>query len=211
MADRIGIFGISGQARDLADIAFHCGLTPVYVVRNSDEASDVDSIEVILEADVLNHTEMSFAIGIGDPLIRKKIYERFGDRLNFRNLIHPHASFGRGQIDRINQSQGVVVCAGVRMSNSIQVGDFTLFNMNATVGHDCVIEDFVTVSPGACISGNVHVGEAAWIGTGAIINQGRPERKLQIGCGAMIGAGAVVLGDCEPAGTYVGVPARRIK
>lgn len=97
------------------------------------------------------------------------------------------------------------------MTNNIDVGAFTLFNLNATVGHDCLIDNFATVSPGACISGNVHIKRSAWIGTGATINQGTPGRKLVIGARSMVGSGAVVVKDCEADGTYVGIPAKRIK
>lgn len=212
MNNRIGIFGFSGLAREIGDIALENGLSPLYVLRDIHEAGSADeSASFILEADVLRYAGMEFVIGIGDGSVRKKVYDRFKDRLKFRNLIHPQASFGRGQLDQINLSKGVVVCAGVRMTNNIRVGDFTLFNLNATVGHDCIIDEFAVVSPGACISGNVHIQQSAWIGTGATVNQGEPSKKLVIGAGSMIGSGAVVVKDCEPGGTYVGIPAKRIK
>lgn len=212
MTNKVGIFGFSGLAREVGDIAWEIGFSPVYVIRDPEEAVGADdSVSVILESDVLKHPGMEFVIGIGDNAIREKVYERFKDKLKFRNLIHPHSSFGRGQLDRINRSIGVVVCAGVRMTNNIDVGAFTLFNLNATVGHDCLIDNFATVSPGACISGNVHIKRSAWIGTGATINQGTPGRKLVIGARSMVGSGAVVVKDCEADGTYVGIPAKRIK
>jgi len=105
----------------------------------------------------------------------------------------------------------VVVCAGVRFTNAIEVGDFAIFNLNATIGHDVVIDDFVNIAPGASVSGNVHLGTRVMIGTGAAINQGTPEAKLVVGAGTVIGSGAVVVADCEPDAVYVGVPARRIR
>lgn len=212
MTNKVGIFGFSGMARDLGDIALEAGLVPVYIVRDSAEAAQADSTySVILEVDLPKFDGMEYVIGIGDCAVREKVYERFKDKLKFRNLIHPATSFGRGQLDRINRSIGVVVCAGVRMSNNIEVGAFTLFNMNATIGHDCVVEDFSVVSPGACISGNVHIERSVWIGTGATVNQGAPDRKLVIGARSVVGSGAVVVKDCEHDGTYVGIPAKRIK
>jgi acetyltransferase-like isoleucine patch superfamily enzyme len=103
------------------------------------------------------------------------------------------------------------VCAGVRFTNAIEVGDFSIFNLNATVGHDVVFEPFVNISPGACISGNVHLGTGVMIGTGAAVNQGTPAAKLTIGAGTAIGSGAVVVKDCDAEAVYVGVPARRIR
>ena len=58
---------------------------------------------------------------------------------------------------------------------------------------------------GAHLAGSVEVGEASWIGAGAIVNN-----NLCICGNCMIGAGAVVLKDIKEAGIFVGVPAKRI-
>ena len=50
------------------------------------------------------------------------------------------------------------------------------------------------------------VEENCILGTGC-----RVLGAVTIGAGAIIGANAVVLSDCESGGTYVGIPARRIK
>jgi acetyltransferase-like isoleucine patch superfamily enzyme len=74
-----------------------------------------------------------------------------------------------------------------------------------------MVEDFVNVAPGACISGNVHLGARCWVGTGAVVNQGNGSSKLQIGADTIVGSGSVVVRDCEPNAVYVGIPARRLK
>jgi sugar O-acyltransferase (sialic acid O-acetyltransferase NeuD family) len=209
---RLGIFGASGFAREVGDIAAELGYTPVYIARDAAERDEWPfEDEIVLEAEVEASAIESFAIGIGDNAIRQRVAARFADRLSFPSLIHPSASFGRGQRERIAAARGVIVCAGVRFTNHIEVGSFTIFNLNATVGHDVVIEDFVNVAPGVCVSGNVHLGARSWIGTGAAINQGTPLAKLRVGADTVIGSGAVVVRDCEPEAVYVGVPARRIK
>ena len=110
----------------------------------------------------------------------------------------------------LEQRRGVTVCAGVRFMNSIQVGDFTVFSLNATIGHDCIVDDFVTIAPGVNVSGHVHIGSACWLGTGAAVNQGTVRAKRSIGEGTVIGSGAVVIHDCEPGAVYAGVPARKL-
>lgn len=109
------------------------------------------------------------------------------------------------------ESVGTLVFAGVRMGSNVRVGAFCTFNLNSTVSHDCEIGDFANLSPGANVAGNVRIEEDAWIGTGVAVNQGSAYRKLTIGARAVIGSGAVVLGDCDPDGVYVGVPARKIR
>jgi acetyltransferase-like isoleucine patch superfamily enzyme len=91
------------------------------------------------------------------------------------------------------------------------VGAFCVFNLNATVGHDCVFEDFANVAPGATISGNVRVATRSWIGTGAAINQGSNTEKLLIGVDTTIGSGSVVVKSTDASAVYAGIPAKRIK
>jgi acetyltransferase-like isoleucine patch superfamily enzyme len=54
--------------------------------------------------------------------------------------------------------------------------------------------------------GSTRVGNDVWIGLRAVIRDG-----VEIGNGAIVGAGAVVVGNLEPYGIYGGVPARLIR
>jgi sugar O-acyltransferase (sialic acid O-acetyltransferase NeuD family) len=208
----LGIFGTSGHARDVADIGEALGHRVVFIARDGNELAAWNMPgDVILESQINLGTDWLFAIGIGENAVREKVARRHQGRLRFAHLLHPSASFGRGQRAQIEARSGVIVCAGVRFANNIQVGDFCIFNLNATVGHDVTTEDFVNVSPGANISGNVHLGARCWVGTGSAINQGTAAAKLRIGADTMVGSGSVVVRDCEPSAVYVGIPAKRIK
>ena len=212
----LGIFGTSGFAREVDDIAEALGWRTVFIARDAAERDTWDwPGEVMLEQDIDLRSDAvgskHFIIGIGDNAVRQKVAQRYAGQLEFINLLHPSASFGRGQQALIELRRGVIVCAGVRMTNNIQVGDFSIFNLNVTVGHDALIDDFVNVSPGANISGNVHIGTRCWVGTGAAINQGTPQTRLMIGADTMVGSGSVVVRDCDPGAVYVGAPAKRIK
>ena len=198
---RIGIFGTSGMAREAGDIAWELGLEPVYVARDK---AELDAYafqgQIILESDIDRYQDMGYVIGIGDNGIRQHIAQRYTGRLRFTNLIHPSASFGKGQRELLEAKRGIIVCAGVRLTNNIQVGNFCIFNLNSTISHDVVIGEFVYVAPGAHITGNVHIDARAWIGTGVAINQGTETRRRYIGADTTIGSGAVVVKDCEPNG-----------
>jgi sugar O-acyltransferase (sialic acid O-acetyltransferase NeuD family) len=166
--------------------------------------------EIALEAEVASIAEADFAMGIGDNSARRRVAAGFSGA-RFPAFIHPDTSFGRGQRLMAQESVGTLVFAGVRMGSNVRVGAFCTFNLNSTVSHDCEIGDFANLSPGANVAGNVRIEEDAWIGTGVAVNQGSAYRKLTIGARAVIGSGAVVLGDCDPDGVYVGVPARKIR
>lgn len=209
---RIGIFGTSGMAREAGDVACELGYAPVYVARDPAEmAAWTFPADVILEADVRRHCDMPYVIGIGDNAIRAQVASRFLGELRFATLIHFSATFGQGQRQAVEACRGVIVSAGVRFTNSIRVGDFCIFNQNATIAHDVVVEDFVHVAPGANISGNVQLGSRCWVGAGAVVNQGSAGARLCIGAGTVIGSGAVVVRSCEAGAVYAGVPAKRIK
>lgn len=208
----LGIFGASGMAREVGDIAYEIGLSPIYIARDQTEVDNwTFPEEVISEADVLRYSSISCVIGIGDNRLRQQLAQRFEGKVRFSNLIHPSATFGRGQREIIESQRGVIVCAGVRFTNHIQVGNFGIFNQNATIAHDVVIDDFVHVASGSVISGNVHISKYCWIGAGATVNQGASRAKLQIGEGTLIGSGAVVVKSCDANAIYVGVPAKRLR
>jgi acetyltransferase-like isoleucine patch superfamily enzyme len=71
-----------------------------------------------------------------------------------------------------------------------------------------MIGDYVTFAPGVQCNGNVHIGDHAYVGAGAIIRQGKPGEPLRIGVGAIVGMGAVVTHDVAAGMTVVGNPAR---
>lgn len=211
MGKLVGIFGTSGMAREARDIANDLGLTAIFVARDKTELTAFGDVgETILESDISRFSDIPYVIGIGDGAIRRKIASRFSDSVKFGNLIHPTATFGRGQREKLDCQEGVIVSAGVRFTCGTFVGNFTIFNLNATVSHDCIIGDFVTISPQACVLGNVEVRRGALIGAGAVVNQGGNSSKLIIGENTIVGSGAVVLQSCSPNSTYVGIPARLI-
>ncbi len=148
-------------------------------------------------------SKAEFLVGIGNPAVKRKVaakVARFGGR--FGNVFHPAAVTSRF----VEFGEGTIVTAGVILTNQIKIGRHVILNLDVTVGHDCVLEDLVTVAPGVHISGNVHVGEGTDMGTGAVIIQG-----IRIGRWSVVGAGSVVTKDIPDNCTAVGVPARVIK
>lgn len=95
--------------------------------------------------------------------------------------------------------QGVIVVAGTRIGNSVNV------HTGATIDHDNVIEGGANLGPGVHTAGRVHIGRDAFIGTGAIFIP-----DVIVGEGAVVGAGAVVIRSVRPFDRVVGVPARSI-
>ena len=68
------------------------------------------------------------------------------------------------------------------------------------------VDDYVTIAPGATLSGAVRVGEGADLGTRCTAIQG-----IAIGAWSVVGAGAVLTAAVAPNVTVVGIPAKIIK
>ena len=71
------------------------------------------------------------------------------------------------------------------------------------VEHECIIENFVHIAPGAVLTGNVIVGENTLIGANATILPG-----IKIGKNCIIGAGSVVVKDVCDNSVVKGNPAK---
>ena len=206
---KLAIFGTSGFAREVRDIAVLIGCEEIIFIGTTPEAP-IQGSPVAAEEEIPSLTGEGwvFSIGIGNPQTRKTIRERYPDLL-YANLIHPSATFGFGQREELRGKAGNIICAGARMTNGILCGNFCVFNLNCTVGHDCIIEDFVTVSPGANVSGNVLLREGSYLGTNSCVLQGKSAvEKIAVGCYTTVGAGAVVTKSVPDHMVVKGVPAR---
>jgi sugar O-acyltransferase (sialic acid O-acetyltransferase NeuD family) len=112
------------------------------------------------------------------------------------------------QLDDVQLGAGAVLCPFVTLTSNVRIGQHFHGNIYSYVAHDCVIGDYVTFAPGVMCNGNVHVEDHVYIGTGAVIKQGKPGAPLVIGRGAVVGMGAVVTKSVPPGVTVVGNPAR---
>jgi sugar O-acyltransferase (sialic acid O-acetyltransferase NeuD family) len=139
-------------------------------------------------------------IAIGDNQIRKTVAElsahAFTTAVHRSALVSKFSSIGEGSMIL----HRAVVQAKAR------VGKHVIINTAAQVDHDCVIEDYVHIAPGAILCGTVTIGEGSFIGAGAVVIPG-----IQIGKWATVGAGAVVINDLPDFALAVGNPAKVIK
>lgn len=104
------------------------------------------------------------------------------------------------------RTDGNVVFPGARVGLDVTLAGHVHVNYNAVVAHGCRLGRFVTVCPGATLSGDVQVGEGVLIGAGATVIHG----GITIGEWSTVGAGAVVVEDVPPFTTVAGVPARSL-
>lgn len=150
------------------------------------------------------NTDNRFTIGIGNPILRKKLYDKFTDiGGEFTSTISTTTTIG--SFDNAI-STGVNIMQKVVITNSVTIKKGALINQLTSIGHDVVINQFVEICPNVSISGNCTLGENTFIGTGAIILP-----NVTIGKNVIIGAGSVVTKNIEDNVTAVGIPAKVVK
>lgn len=141
-------------------------------------------------------------IGVGNPKIRKKIAEKY-NRFLFPSLIHPRALI-TGIENYIGH--GVIIQPGVILTNRILIDDFSVLNLNVTIGHDSNISKYVNISPGSNINGHTKIGDCTNIGSNVSTVPG-----TVVGSNCIVGAGTVLRNIYQSDVMIAGVPGKIIK
>ncbi len=208
----VGIYGASGFGREVLPLVRKTlsdkGLeSRIVFVDDGGHAETANGYAIYTYSQFIEQAEKdkSIVIAIADGKIRKALAEKcLADGLKML----PVRADNVVTLDEAEVGEGEILCHFTQLTSNIQIGKFFHANIYSYVAHDCVIGDYVTFAPGVRCNGNVHIQDLAYIGTGAIIKQGTPERPLVIGRGAVVGMGAVVTKDVPPGVTVVGNPAR---
>ncbi|MPQ99433.1 acetyltransferase [Modestobacter sp. I12A-02628] len=136
----------------------------------------------------------------GAPTSRRRLVARLGlpDEA-FATVVHPLASVSPDSV----VGAGTVLHAGVVLTAAVQVGRHVAVMPHVVLTHDDVVADAATLGAGVRLAGTVEVGESAYLGSGALVREGR-----RIGADAVVGMGSVVLTDVPAGETWAGSPAR---
>ena len=209
MKTLIGVYGASGFGREVMPLAEATAGPEAELVFIDDGAAGTmvngfacHSFEDFRQLDA---DRKEAAIAIADAAVRERLFHQCLDAgIGMYNVVAPTAVAGHD----CTVGEGSILCSFVCLTSNLQIGKAFHANLYSYVAHECVIGDFVTFAPGVKCNGNVVVEDHAYVGTGAILKQGRPGKPTIIGKGATVGMGAVVTKDVAPGTTVVGNPAR---
>lgn len=198
---RLAIIGASGHGKVVADIAKRNGYDEIVFLDDNENARESGGSHVVGKTSDVGTIDADVVVGIGNPVVRKRIQETIPyERL--ATLVHPNAVVAQDAVI----GAGTVVMAGAVINPGAHIGKGCIINTCSSVDHDCSVSDYAHIAVGAHLCGTVSIGNGTWIGAGATV-----VNNVSICSNCMIGAGAVVVKKIETAGTYVGVPAKRIQ
>ncbi len=155
--------------------------------------------------DVVNYPDAYFVCAVGASRTREKIINRVKEvnpNIKFGTVIDPSVEMS----NIVEIGEGTIICAHTIITVNISIGNHVIINLDCTIGHDAILQDFVTLYPSVNVSGITNIGYCSELGTGMQIIQGKT-----VGCYSIVGAGAVVVKDIPEKCTAVGSPAKPIK
>lgn len=199
--NQLVIIGASGHGKVIADIARKLGYTAIVFLDDNENICQCGNYPVIGKSFEASRMDTDIIVGIGNADIRKRIQESIPEE-RIVTLIHPDAVIA----EDVLIGRGTVVMAGAVINPGVKIGKGCIINTCSSVDHDCKVDDYVHIAVGSHLCGTVTVESRTWIGAGAIVSN-----NVDICPDCMIGAGAVVISDIRESGTFVGIPARRIK
>ncbi len=150
--ENIIIIGASGHAKVITDIIEKNGQYEIFGFLDSFKKigtnilgyqiiGDENHIPYLIEKEGITKG----IIAIGDNWVRKEMFKKIkaiNHSFDFISAIHPSASIS----NYATIGRGVAVMAGTVINAEAQVGDFSIVNTNASLGHDSILEKYCSLS-----------------------------------------------------------------
>ena len=200
MKNKMFLFGASGHAKVIVENLKSNHIAIDAIIDDNPKSEFILNIPVVNSKDFSFSDEMSFIIAIGDNAIRKRIVSQ--NQFKYLKSFHSSSTISNTALI----GEGTVIMPQVVINAEAKVGKHCILNSRSVIEHDCVLEDYVHISPNASLAGNVTVGEGSHIGIGSCVIQG-----IKIGKWTTIGAGAVIIKDVPDHAVVVGNPGKIIK
>ncbi len=150
------------------------------------------------------NNKVNVVFGFSSPSQKLNLIERLKEinHTKFVQLIHPKAWVSK----RVEIGKGSIIYPGTHIDVDVKIGDFVLLNKLCSIGHDSILKNYSTISPGVNIGGFNYIEEGVDFGINACSIQ-----NIKIGKWSTIGAGSVIIKNVEDRAVIVGNPGKVIK
>ncbi|MFH2138222.1 MAG: acetyltransferase [Candidatus Omnitrophota bacterium] len=211
MKKKIILIGGGGHCKSCIDIIEAEGNFQIAGIVDFKEKlhSSIMGYEVLAcdnELEKLNSRGVHFLIAIGHLKSTAKRIEKFefleNLKAKFPLIISPDACISK----HANLGYGTIVMHKASVNAGANIGKNCIINTGSIIEHDVLIGDHCHISTGVVINGECRIGKGTFVGSNAVI-----ANNINIAENVVIGAGAVVVHSIDSVGTYVGVPARKLK
>ena len=200
----VAVVGYSGHSYVIIDILLNAGrMVTAYCDSDRKEKNPYHLNYLGKENEVINALlSFDYFVGIGHNGIRRKIHTQLTENLgNPINAIHPSAIISAS----VELKHGIMISANATINPLVTLGHGVICNTSCSIDHECIIEEFAHIAPGAVLCGNVRIGAGTFVGANAVIKQG-----ITVGKNVTIGAGTVIIRDVPDNTIVVGNPQRII-
>lgn len=206
----VGLYGSGGCGRSLMPLAREqFGADKCFWIDDHPASETINGTPILTFSQFLiqDDPDKRACITVANSKVRAKLVEKCAaEGIAFVTLQAANTVV----MDDVEVGEGAALSPFVTLTSNIRIGRHFHANLYSYVEHDCVIGDYVTFAPGVRCNGYIHIGDHAYIGSGAIIRNGRPDAPLTIGDGAVIGMGAVVTRSVPAGEIWIGNPAAPI-
>lgn len=196
---RLTIIGAGGHGKVVADTAEACGYSDICFEDKIWPDRTQHGRWPIVGTPGSGDKGQKFC-AIGQNMVREKLFEDLG-LSDSPILVHPSATVSSS----VTLAAGTLVVAGAVINADTAINHGAILNTGCSIDHDCVLGEFVHISPGARLAGSVRVGARSWIGIGAVVCEG-----VKIGADVVVAAGAAVIRNIPDGSRVGGVPAHAI-
>ena len=204
MEKKIVIFGCGGHARSIINVLLrnHKRAEILLIDENAKADEYVMGCKVQREYEVKEADE--YIIAVGDNGRRKKIYDYLKN--NFQGECVPIISDLACIGIKAYIGSGTFIAPYAYIGPQAKIGCNTIINTGSVVEHEVIIGNHTHIAPHVAICGRTRIGNGVFCGAGSTVID-----NICICDNVIIGAGAAVVSDIAETGTYVGVPARKVR
>ncbi|MEG1620187.1 MAG: acetyltransferase [Eubacterium sp.] len=207
----LAIYGAGGLGREVYQLAMQINgkenrWNRCIFIDDDESNKNVKNMEIYTYVqffDLFREYDKKFIIGIGEPQLRKTLFEKAKeDGFDFATLIHPDVFIP----ESTKIEEGTIISANTYISCDVTIGNNVLLQPHSIVGHDVKIDNHSIISTFVSLGGACEVGKETYIGMSVPIKE-----NTKIGNNVIIGMGSVVYNDIPNGVTALGNPARPMK